>query len=625
MTAKNPKSASVEAPHPLLSRVRNLQPAPSLLGKLEIKQTPINGNTMQPMKDRETGTRTAILAVLIMACCVTVSTAETNLALNTSGSGYPSPLESDRGWGGGSYPWQIMDGLGSYPDWPHGLAFTGGHNGSGGSWIEPAGPRQATINFGSVKTFNRVVLWHHGDDHVPAVANLAYWTGSAWMNIAFQRGYDSNYVTVGSGAKPDTYTFAAVTGSKVRYSFDNRGNNILGTPIVHGWLYEMEVFNDNPCQGVSITSQPQPETANEGGAVSFSVTASGTTPFSYQWRFNGAALSGANSATLSLPDVRAANSGIYSVVLGNCAGAVSSADVSLVVVSGTNHAYNIGQIPDATVWVGQTLEFSVYSQDLGNPATFFASPLTAVRGMLSINATTGQFRYTPVPEDKRTFTVRFVARAGARAATQDVQITPQQHLPAEQATFGLAPLHPLPDAESDDYIIRHETTSETEINFNTQPRLIRDVVLMGKDLVFQRGHPNHLFESYNDTADLKSFAIYAERIIVRNALRLPQTEAIIHAREIIFEDPPGPQEKAAIITTPRSITTRAASCRGCHQRSVHSRTRLRQRGVRRHGTLAGNRVRTNGNLAPHTLLEPCQLMFPVPYAIYAANAGSLMS
>src|SRR3954449_6253403 len=56
-----------------------------------------------------------------------------NVALNPSATGFPSPLQSDTGWGGGSYPWDIVDGLHTYADWAHGLAFTGGHTGGAGS------------------------------------------------------------------------------------------------------------------------------------------------------------------------------------------------------------------------------------------------------------------------------------------------------------------------------------------------------------------------------------------------------------------------------------------------------------------------------------------------------------
>jgi hypothetical protein len=158
-------------------------------------------------------------------------------------------LQSDRGWGGGSYPWQIVDGLRAYSDtWAHGLAFTGGHTGgsSSGGWLEPAGLRQATIDFGRVHTFEKVMIWHHGDEHVPETASLEYWDGTSWNSISFERRFGAERLNDAGGSVSDEYTFSKVTGSKVGYSFDNRGNNILGTPNVHGWIYEFEVFGNIP-------------------------------------------------------------------------------------------------------------------------------------------------------------------------------------------------------------------------------------------------------------------------------------------------------------------------------------------------------------------------------------------
>jgi uncharacterized repeat protein (TIGR01451 family) len=171
-----------------------------------------------------------------------------NHALNRAGSGFPSPLESSRGWGGGSYPWEIVDGAHSYNWWAHGLAFTGGHtdsqNPESGGYIESAGVRQATINFGADRTFEKVVIWHHGTEHTPANATLEYWNGSAWVNIPFRRVYGRTLAPgEGSGySHSDEYYFAPVTGSQVRYSFDNRERNLVGTWNVHGWLYEFEAL-----------------------------------------------------------------------------------------------------------------------------------------------------------------------------------------------------------------------------------------------------------------------------------------------------------------------------------------------------------------------------------------------
>jgi hypothetical protein len=47
----------------------------------------------------------------------------TNIALGTDTS------ESSPGWGGGSYPDEMLDGAIAYDFWGHGLAFTGGPKG----------------------------------------------------------------------------------------------------------------------------------------------------------------------------------------------------------------------------------------------------------------------------------------------------------------------------------------------------------------------------------------------------------------------------------------------------------------------------------------------------------------
>jgi hypothetical protein len=172
---------------------------------------------------------------------------ETNLAQNTSGSGYPDPTESDSGWGGGSYPWDIVDGLYSYDTWARGLAFTGGHyDTSGGApWIEPAGIRHAVIDFGAPRTFDKIVLWWHGAEHTPDTATIEYWDGSQWVSVgSFQRLHGTMHAEGSNSGYSDSdiYTFPAVTSSRVRYTFDNSGFNILGTYNVHGWLYEFEVF-----------------------------------------------------------------------------------------------------------------------------------------------------------------------------------------------------------------------------------------------------------------------------------------------------------------------------------------------------------------------------------------------
>jgi hypothetical protein len=177
-----------------------------------------------------------------------------DLALDTSRSGLPSPLQSDHGWGGGSDIWSIVDGLQSYDSWANGLAFTGGSAGWGG---EPGGTRQATIDFGASTTFNDVVLWWHGVSDTPSDVSLSYWDDliSKWVAISFARNYGAIYEPgQNSGySNSDEYLFGNVTGSKVRMSFNDLAPAIDGSQMVHGWLYEFEVFNN-------ANSVPEPAT-----------------------------------------------------------------------------------------------------------------------------------------------------------------------------------------------------------------------------------------------------------------------------------------------------------------------------------------------------------------------------
>jgi hypothetical protein len=83
----------------------------------------------------------------------------------------------------------------------------------------------------------------------------------------------------------------------------------------------------------AILTQPVSQTASFGVNVSFTVVASGTAPLAYQWRKNGTAIAGANSATLTLNSVTAAAVGNYSVFISNTAGSVTSDAATLTVTS----------------------------------------------------------------------------------------------------------------------------------------------------------------------------------------------------------------------------------------------------------------------------------------------------
>jgi len=81
----------------------------------------------------------------------------------------------------------------------------------------------------------------------------------------------------------------------------------------------------------TLSAQPQGQTACSGGSVTFSVTAAGTTPLTYQWHKDGTAIAGATSATYTIASVAAGHAGRYTVVVTNRAGTVTSAAAALAV------------------------------------------------------------------------------------------------------------------------------------------------------------------------------------------------------------------------------------------------------------------------------------------------------
>jgi hypothetical protein len=84
----------------------------------------------------------------------------------------------------------------------------------------------------------------------------------------------------------------------------------------------------------SITTQPANQTVTAGQTATFSVLASGTAPLSYQWRKNGANISGANASSYTTSATTAADSGsTFSVVVNNSAGSATSNSATLTVNS----------------------------------------------------------------------------------------------------------------------------------------------------------------------------------------------------------------------------------------------------------------------------------------------------
>lgn len=80
-----------------------------------------------------------------------------------------------------------------------------------------------------------------------------------------------------------------------------------------------------------IVNQPASKTVFSGDAVSFTVSASGIAPFTYQWKKNGVNITGATSSTYSIASATLADAGNYSATVTNSFGNATSNNAVLTV------------------------------------------------------------------------------------------------------------------------------------------------------------------------------------------------------------------------------------------------------------------------------------------------------
>ena len=108
-----------------------------------------------------------------------------------------------------------------------------------------------------------------------------------------------------------------------------------------------------------IVTQPTAQTATAGQGATFSVTASSTLPLNYQWRKDGAAITGATSATLTLSNLLSGDAGAYSVAISNSAGTTTSNPATLTVNPAGSAPVITAQPTNQTATIGFLAQFSV--------------------------------------------------------------------------------------------------------------------------------------------------------------------------------------------------------------------------------------------------------------------------
>src|SRR5205807_298360 len=110
----------------------------------------------------------------------------------------------------------------------------------------------------------------------------------------------------------------------------------------------------------AITTQPASQMVVAGQTATFTVTATGTAPVSFQWQSNGTAIGGATADSYS-PSAATGTHGAdqFSVVVGNALGSVTSSAAALTVKAALVAPAITTQPASQTVSTGQTATFTV--------------------------------------------------------------------------------------------------------------------------------------------------------------------------------------------------------------------------------------------------------------------------
>jgi hypothetical protein len=150
--------------------------------------------------------------------------------------------------------------------------------------------------------------------------------------LSYQWRKNSSNIT---GATAASYTTPATTSADNGAKFDVVVSNSVNSVTSTQATLTVSVAAVAP----TITTQPANQTVTAGQTATFSVTASGTAPLSYQWQKNAAPITGATAASYTTPVTTTADSGeLFRVVVSNLAGSATSNTATLTVNPGTSNS-----------------------------------------------------------------------------------------------------------------------------------------------------------------------------------------------------------------------------------------------------------------------------------------------
>ena len=147
---------------------------------------------------------------------------------------------------------------------------------------------------------------------------------SGTFPLGYQWYYNTNTVLTNQTGSTLTVTNAQLT--------DAGGYSVIVSNAYGLATSAVAQLTVNVPDSPSIITQPQDQNGFPGGNATFTVTAGGSEPLSYQWYFNtNTPVANATDPTLTITNVQPTNAGTYSVIVSNLAGGITSSNAVLTI------------------------------------------------------------------------------------------------------------------------------------------------------------------------------------------------------------------------------------------------------------------------------------------------------
>jgi uncharacterized repeat protein (TIGR03803 family) len=202
-----------------------------------------------------------------------------------------------------------------------------------------------------------------------------------------------------------------VLAGSTLYGTTQSGGGSYNPPNNYGYGVVFELSLPFP----TIVSPTRSQTAEAGSTAQFTVGATGSPPPAYQWYFDGTNAIGCTNACLELTDVQFSQSGAYTVVITNVAGAVTSAPAMLQVIAPVERT----PVPGVEV-TGAT--GSLLNVDYANPLS--PAPIWTPLGSVSLTSTSQYYFDLTVPLPPQRFYRGWQAGAPGVVPSLDLHIVP---------------------------------------------------------------------------------------------------------------------------------------------------------------------------------------------------------